>query len=252
MEKAHFLCASQGVSSEWIPSGAAPLCSSGFQYCSMAQQWRRRMSCASQNATNSCLVDCLGMSCPSTYQPRLCPKQFPFLPITEKVLQRKTLLTWWDERWGATVGANTDHLFLLHGNWLCGVFLGLIYQLIRQLSGDIEGLSIIPCSFGFLHWSSKYKCNTPSDSAYWTATMDMLIEKVQFSKYGNTYVDTKNYIRSISLSCFPHVARRWKWNCSIHLATALLTQFDRSQFIAIISYGVCASVMHWQRYNDIV
>lgn len=35
MEKDHFLCASQGVSSEWLPSGAAPLCSSGFQSMSL-------------------------------------------------------------------------------------------------------------------------------------------------------------------------------------------------------------------------
>jgi hypothetical protein len=87
------------------------------------------------------------MSCPSTIQPRPCPKQFPLLQIIEKVLQRKTLLTWWGERWGATVGANTDSLFLLHGNWLYGVFLGQMLQLIGQLCGDIEGLSIISLFF---------------------------------------------------------------------------------------------------------
>lgn len=76
-----------------------------------------------------------------------------------------------DMTWGVRrkIGANTDHFFLLHGNSLCGVFLGQMLQLIRQLCGDIEGLPIIPCSFGFLYLSSKYKCNTPSDIAYWTA-----------------------------------------------------------------------------------
>jgi hypothetical protein len=43
------------------------------------------------------------------------------------------------------VSANTNPLFLLHGNWMCGILLEQIPHLVWLLHWEIESLCVTPC-----------------------------------------------------------------------------------------------------------
>jgi hypothetical protein len=74
--------------------------------------------------------------------------------IIEEALQRKILLTWWDE------SRDSPALILLHGI-ICGVLLGQIRHLVWQLTWG----NSVPAHYSLLFWMSllkyKYGCNIP-------------------------------------------------------------------------------------------
>jgi hypothetical protein len=120
-----------GQSVSWFSSGAALFCSSGFQPLFLSGPATEK-----QNAL--CIPKChQQLPCPFTIQHRPCPKQLPLLWITEKENTSDI------KRRAVHAGANTDHLFLLCANVLCGVFLGQM----SQISGVYRSVLILSESY---------------------------------------------------------------------------------------------------------